>query len=225
MAEDDTDTKLALLASLLEPATFPIEAYVEALSSADGEVGKAAEELLLPRVKSAGKRKAGASLESWLGRKKGTPASRHDRSEACEQVAQGDQAVKGEVKPVTPLSTLLRQPSTPPKIKPKATPQSALNLTSQAAIDAHDLPLTLLSSPLSASFASALYLAMMTESESWPRHRWYLAGRWVESPHLMSGYRRADGGFQDEEGKAKYYYSGSELPKPQVGLASYETDN
>jgi hypothetical protein len=206
----DTDTKLALLASLLEPATFPGEAYIEALTEACGDVGRAAEALLLPRVKSSGKRKAGTSLESWLSKKVVKDEIIKQESKAEERSRQREHEAPGN------LLSMLKQPITPPKTKPKAAPQPALNLTSQSAIDRHNLPLTLLGSPLSPSFASALYIAMMEESSSWERHQWYLAGRWVESPHLMSGYRREGGGFGDPEDKAKYYYSGSELPKPNV---------
>jgi len=211
--EPDTDTKLALLASLLEPATFPVEAYIAALTDAGGDVGKAAEELLLPRVRSLGKRKAGTSLASWLGKKRGDSNDLADKKVKLEEKPL--ECITNPAKP-TSLLSILKQPITPPKTKPKAAPQPALNLTSQAAIDHNNLPLTLLGPPLSPSFASALYLAMMEESASWPKHQWYLAGRWVESPHLMSGYRREDGGFGDDEEKAKYYYSGSELPKPKV---------
>lgn len=218
-AETTTDeaTQLLLLASLLEPSTYPEEELRSALLSARGDLGQAAEELLLPRVKSAGKRKAGTSLESWFGKKRDAPSPK--------ETHKAPPVVHKE--PLRDAFSILKSSSTastsapPPKIK--ALPQHALHLTSQIAIDKHRLPLTLLTSPLSPAFASALYLAMMEESESWERHKWYLAGRWVESPHTMSGYHQTGGGFgldkdvhSGGEKKPQYYYSGNELPDSKV---------
>ncbi|WWC60158.1 uncharacterized protein I303_102722 [Kwoniella dejecticola CBS 10117] len=64
--DEDTDTKLALLSSLLEPISIPFDLLLEALNEANGDVSKAAEALLIPKVRSAGKRKAGTSISSWL---------------------------------------------------------------------------------------------------------------------------------------------------------------
>lgn len=38
---------------------------------------------------------------------------------------------------------------------------------------------------------------MMDESETWERNRFYLAGKWVESPHTVCHYSR-NGGRYDE---------------------------
>ncbi|ORY25822.1 hypothetical protein BCR39DRAFT_566183 [Naematelia encephala] len=213
---DDNETKIALLASLLEPSTYPISDYLEALTAADGDVGRAAEEMLIPRVKSAGKRKAGTSLESWLGRKRSAVSrvkeTTDEERKTSAQSLNNDQdggtiSTRSSLAP--DLMSILRQPTTPPKTKSKTknSPQSALVLTSQAAIDAHSLPVTLLQSPLPASLASALYLTMMQESENWESNKWFLAGKWVQSPHLMSSYARSGA----EHGNAKYYYTGSDL--------------
>lgn len=177
----DQATQLLLLASLLEPATYPEDELVRALQTARGDLSRAAEDLLLPRKSS--KRKAD-SLESW---------------------------VKRDKPPLNAFSVL----SDAGPSKPRTAPQPALLLTSQAAIDKHRLPLRLLDSPLSSSFASALYLALMEESETWTRHRWYLAGRWVESPHTMTNYYQEGGGYG---GSTPYYYSGKELPMPKVSF-------
>jgi hypothetical protein len=115
------------------------------------------------------------------------------------------------------LLTVLKQPDEA-KSRLRTGPQPAVLLSTQSAIDKHGLPLTILQSPLSAPFASALYLAMMAESEKWDRHRWYLAGKWVESPHTVTNYARKGGGHGDAEGLSTYYYSGSELSRPEVSV-------
>lgn len=242
-SEVDEPTQLLLLASLLEPATYSEDELRLALSSARGDLVRAAEELLLPRAKSAGKRKAGTSLEGWFSKKRDAAEVSTPRLHVAQTSPPRPLAL--QVKQDSPGGSskrdafaLLRSapgPSVP--IKVKAAPQPALLLTSQAAIDKHRLPLTLLTSPLSPAFASALYLAMMEESEAWGRHRWYLAGKWVESPHTMAGYylvggghgedgravRSTDGDGRAEGGgaeKARYFYSGKELGDPKVCLST-----
>ena len=216
---DDNDAKIALLASLLEPATYPISEYLEALTGAHGDVALAAEALLLPRIQSAGKRKAGSTLESWLGKKRGVATESVEDNQASDiekNVAVSTSPSKG--KPSSDLLAMFRQ-SSPSKTKAKTIPQPALLLTSQAAIDRHKLPVTLAQSPLSPALASALYLAMMDESETWDRNRFYLAGKWVESPHTTTVYAREGGGYGERlgaEGQARYFYSGTELGTPNV---------
>jgi hypothetical protein len=39
----------------------------------------------------------------------------------------------------------------------------------------------------------------MEDSEAWGKHQWFLAGRWVESPHTSANYYRVDGGYGDSE--------------------------
>ncbi|WVR03945.1 hypothetical protein IAU60_000944 [Kwoniella sp. DSM 27419] len=219
--DTDTDTKIALVASLLEPLTFPLDTLLEALEEADGDVSKAAESLLLPRVKSSGKRKAGSSLQSWLTRPRETKTSKQSSS---QDVAQTLQPLNDEVsstsrkssKDAIDLLAKLRHASdaTAGNPKAKAAPQPPVLLTSQAAIDSHSLPLSILESPLPPSLASALYLAMMEESESWERNKFYLAGKWVESPHTTTVYKRAGGGYGGTPG-GRYFYSGTELEEPK----------
>lgn len=227
----DEPTQLLLLASLLEPATYSSAELRSALQSAKGDLSLAAEELLLPKLKSAGKRKAGTSLESWFGKKRGEGV--HVASEPIVvPPSPPSKIIQGQAGPSVPVrdafALLKSSASSTSTTKAKATPQSALHLTSQEAIDKHRLPLSLLTSPLSPAFASALYLAMMEESESWERHKWYLAGKWVESPHTMSGYHQVGGGFgvdrwsgcadssTEGEMNPQYFYSGKELPYPKV---------
>ncbi|WVF67092.1 hypothetical protein IAT40_001837 [Kwoniella sp. CBS 6097] len=238
--EVDTDTKIALLASLLEPIPFPFDALLEALQESHGDVSKAAEGLLLPRVKSSGKRKAGTSLQSWLSKPRNGKIARRDPDTAQRRqeepiVVEDDHDVAANAiagpsqpsKPVVDLLSKLRQApsSLTASTKPKAGPQPPVILPNQAAVDSHLLPLTLLESPLPPSLASALYLAMMEESESWERNKFYLAGKWVESPHTTTVYQRPGGGYGGAKG-ARYFYSGTELeePKPYIPLLARAAD-
>ena len=209
----DTDTQLAILASLLEPASYSVEDLLDALTDAKGDVTRAAERLLLPRIKSSGKRKAGTSLESWLGRKNGKRVE--EPVTPTKAVSPSKTAMPGSPmkKPAVDLLSVLQQPES---AKIRAGPLPAVLLSTQAAINKHGLPLTIHRSPLSPAFASALYLALMEESEKWERHRWFLAGKWVESPHTMTSYAREGAKEGDDAGWAKYFYSGTHLKPPAV---------
>lgn len=207
MARNDTnvgdDTQLAILASLLEPASYPVLELSEALRDNKGDVAAAAEALLLPRVKSSGKRKAGTSLESWLGKKRGSEAVKQQVEVDLTESSPSRRSLPATTsstppKPLKNAFTLLTSTSTSsasPAPKSKAPARPAIPLATQSAIDAHSLPLTLLKSPLSPALASALFLALMQESEEWERHRWFLAGRWVESPHTSANFYRRRGGY------------------------------
>lgn len=235
--DQDTDTKMAILASLLEPATFPAEELLDTIQQCQGDVAKAAEALLLPRVKSAGKRKAGSSLESWLGKRSSSsskPQRVNTAPETPPDIGRPSAASAGAIKekaskPPVNLLSVLKQPTTPEKVK--NAPRPALHLPNQASIDSHQLPLTLLRSPLSPALASALYLTMMEESETWDRNRFYLAGKWVESPHTVCHYSRDPPIVEQEvellDGKggrkATYMWSGQEISPPRVGPKLFST--
>ncbi|KAK6907200.1 hypothetical protein I203_101190 [Kwoniella mangroviensis CBS 8507] len=233
--EEDTDTKLALLASLLEPLSFPFERLLESLNGADGDVGKAAEDLLLPGSGDK-KRKAGNSLQSWLKKPKKDivdakldPGELEDDDDNVVNDAGPSNPIKSSNSDNIDLLSILRGrpplPSSP--TKNKTSPQPALLLTSQSAIDSHDLPITLLDSPLPSSLASALYLELMEESEkSWYNNEFYLAGKQVKSPHTVQMYKYPSSSNDEEEGKAQgatwgkgitYWYSGTNM----VDIADY----
>jgi hypothetical protein len=256
MSEDqeevDTDTKLAILASLLEPASYPLADLLEALQAAGGDVAQAAEAVLLPRVQKAGKRKAGSSLQSWLGKKHtSSPSSitfRNEEARASSPSSPPHKDVQGndwniDTKPKPSpvnLMNVLKHPTTPEKAK--NVPRPAVHLPNQRAIDVHSLPLTLLQSPLSPAMASALYLTMMEESETWERNKFYLAGKWVESPHTVCHYARdppptpsdvkeGEGSkevelLEGKEGKkATYMWSGQEIAASRVSLLASNSDD
>ncbi|WWC87731.1 uncharacterized protein L201_002623 [Kwoniella dendrophila CBS 6074] len=230
--DEDTDTKLALLASLLEPITIPFEKLLESLNDNNGNVSKAAEELLMPTPKKIGKRQAGNDLQSWFKKSKDSKivkkeiiaVNEQDDSKICEMDAEVKLeenlgSFKGEPSKTSNnvnLLSILRGRSTSNTIQTKAGPQPALLLTSQALIDSNSLPITLLESPLPPSLASALYLELLEESEkSWYNNEFYLAGKAVKSPHTVQMYKHP-------ESKAwkkgiKYWYSGTSM----IDIADY----
>ena len=289
------DGQLALLVSVLEPQQYPSHILLAALKKSRGDVGAAAETILLNGLDTEGasssrgtgtaglangrvdvsspsttrsstrtKHKKGA-IQAWLrggggdgdqsrkrkrrpsfsacsGADEDDPVGRYEpkgegNSRLSNSLSDGTDdlsdeqpiAMATETPTTTPrqtpapldLSKLLRPVSSVPARAARNRPRPALLLTSQAAIDAHHLPLTVIPSPLPPTLASALYLTMVKESEEWTSHKWFLAGKWVESPHLMSGYARSGGGFGDPEHKSKYYYSGMDVYKEKVSVVSY----
>ena len=243
---DDSDTQLALLASILEPTVLPLAHLTKALKDSRGDVGRAAEALLLSHGDTKGSgpsrsalvdgtRKEGkgvkgdGSIASWLGKRKHSAGHGDGHASRPSPVQAEPDSPMPASPPTTPpkrtsgkssrppvdLMKVLRQPP----LQTKTVPRPAVHLASQSAIDAHGVPLSFLSSPLSPALASALYLTMMRESEKWERHQWYLAGRWVESPHLMSGYQRApkvtpahDTGHQDADNKETHSPGSESIP-------------
>lgn len=236
--ELDTETKLVLLASLVHPLTLPPQA-LEMLASVDGDVAKAAKKLLLPSPKASRKRKAGSSLQEWLGRpgdnNKAVKAKGKQEAESTGRhltmSAAGISKIRGisiasidkdkerdvtlsEAAPPKPIANafdvLGRTPSSP--VKQKLGPQPPVRLLSQASIDSHSLPLTLINQSLPPSLASALYLLMLEEAESWGANRFFIAGKEAKSPHKTGFYRKEGGGY----GGGKYYYAGVEQGPAKV---------
>ncbi|KAJ9097679.1 hypothetical protein QFC21_004716 [Naganishia friedmannii] len=99
-------------------------------------------------------------------------------------------------------------------------------LPNEASITYTLLPtLTLHRSPLPAALASALFLQLMKETSSFERHEWFLAGRYVKSPHT-SRYYHSEGLERDDTATAtaadgnveagnQYWYAGKQVqPAP-----------
>lgn len=84
-----------------------------------------------------------------------------------------------------------------------------LQLLRPAQLQTYNLPCSLEFDILPAELAERLYRAMLRESTTWQRNRWFLADRLVESPHTTSFYVRhagADG--VDEEHDESHWYMG-----------------
>lgn len=97
-----------------------------------------------------------------------------------------------------------RNPPRPPVILPTA-----------ELVERHLPSCSIHDSPLSADFASSLYLTLFEESRSWSKYEWFLAGRKVESTHTSCYYRLQDDEADLEKGHAAsddYWYAGQRSP-------------
>jgi len=219
----DRDGALASLIACLDPVAFPHDDYVAALDRAEWDVPRAAEILLLGTGGSAGAGKR--KLEHYfVPRKRSTPKEEGRDLEAVEitdkdkgkgkgksiggykdnvDEDKGDSSGGSRAASASQWATLLKPPPAPEK--PLYTRAGPVSLTTAAAVAAADIPLALPQSPLSPQFAAALYYEMMAESPSWPRNRWYLAGREVESNHQATSYALPGGGFGASVGVPYYY--------------------
>lgn len=229
------------LAQLLLPAEYPSKQLERALESANQDITRAAEILLLGIGPSTSKR---GDLGAWLKpkvedvkRKRKNSVWRPDVSESRKR-RDGEPKVKVDepiilssdeedfrtdasiskpsnatsVLPPTPqppkllsLSTLQQAPSPPRRNKA----QPPIRLTTPQAISS-TLPCSLIPSPLSPEFATALYLSLVEESrkeeiieedgkgnkvisqQGFRRHKWFLNGREVVSPHTSGYYRLSE---------------------------------
>ena len=203
---EDTDTLIALICSLLPDNITPSqESLLDALVQADGDIEKAAEIISKQRLNSKRKRKV--SLDSWLIR---TTASSNDANGQSSSLqsrlgsespnkkprsASGtyttkiapDPPLSRPVKPVDNLLDFLHQPlpvsvATVPRLPP-------LTLSNPSLVAQHT-PCTHHLGILPAELACRLFYTMLYEARDWPRNKWWLVDRLVESPHRSSLYTR-----------------------------------
>lgn len=201
-SELDTDSLLAIVASLVEDVGVADTDILEALADSDGDPYAAAQKLKGRAISSAdskslGKRKRGNTIEAWL-----KPKTRKDKDMA---VASSSKNASGSPpgpslspkKPVFNLMDILKQPPPDPKLMgpPKLPP---LTLSSPALVAEHS-PCTLHLSVLPPDLACRLFYAMLQEAKSWRRNKWWLFDRVVESPHRTSFYTRAHHEKEDEK--------------------------
>jgi hypothetical protein len=213
--DEDTDTKIALLASLLEPTVFTKSNYLDALARASGDVSAAAEDLLLNGARPRKSQSSG--LDTWLGREGKKRRIDSITTPTVDEPPEVKTISKPKL-PVADLSTLLKDSSSKPAEKQKTAPLPAVTLSTPEQI-ARTVPCSLHTSPLPPALASSIYLTLMKLSDHWVKRSWYLAGRKVEAPHGNSFYARKDGGYGTPEGsaeKAKYYYAGIENTEADV---------
>jgi len=216
---EDTDTLLALIRSLLPDNITPSqESLLDALVQTDGDVEKAAEIISKQRLNSKRKRKV--SLDSWLTH---TTASSNDangpssslqsrlgsespnkkpRSASCTSTTKvaSDLPLSRPVKPVDNLLEILRQP--PLRVSDVATGTSVPRLPpltlSNPSLVAQHTPCTHHLGILPAELACRLFYTMLREARDWPRNKWWLFDRLVESPHRSSLYTRHPAEGKDE---------------------------
>jgi hypothetical protein len=209
LMDEDTDTLLALVCSLLPDNITPSqESLLDALLQTDGDVEKAAEIISKQRLNSKRKRKV--SLDSWLIR---TTASSNDAngqsSSLHSRLGSGSTNKKPRsaggtstteiapeppllrpVKPVDNLLDFLRQPLPVSVATGTSVPRLPPLTLSNPSLVAQHTPCTHHLGILPAELACRLFYTMLHEARDWPRNKWWLVDRLVESPHRSSLYTR-----------------------------------
>jgi hypothetical protein len=204
--DDDTDTLLALICSLLPDNIAPSQqSLLDALLQTEGDVEKAAE--IISKQRPNSKRKRNVSLDSWLIRNassndaSGQPSSLQSRlgSESSTSSKKprsttgtsttkfGPQPLSRPVKPVENLLDVLRQP---PNVVAPSVPRLPTLTLSNPSLVAQHTPCTHHLGILPSELACRLFYAMLHEAQDWSRNKWWLFDRLVESPHRSSLYTR-----------------------------------
>jgi len=209
---EDTDTLLALLCSLLPDNIAPSqESLLEALLQTDGNVEKAAEIISKKHLSGPNKkRKRNVSLDSWLTRatssRNANGQSSAPDSPARQSPLGSDSANKkprsssdttttkdGRLtlsKPVKPVKNLLDVLRPPPSVATTNVPRLPPLTLSNPSLVAQHTPCTLHLGILPQELACRLFYALLHDARDWPRNKWWLVDRLVESPHRSSLYTR-----------------------------------
>jgi hypothetical protein len=206
---EDTDTLLALICSLLPDNITPSqENLFAALLQTNGDVEKAAE--IISKQRPNSKRKRKVSLDSWLIRTtassndaNGQSSSLHSRlgSESPNKKPRSasgtstttiapDPPLSRPVKPVDNLLDFLRQPPRDSAATGTGVPRLSPLTLSNPSLVAQHTPCTHHLGILPAELACRLFYTMLHEARDWPRNKWWLVDRLVESPHRSSLYTR-----------------------------------
>ncbi|TFK29795.1 hypothetical protein FA15DRAFT_581456 [Coprinopsis marcescibilis] len=219
-SENDTETLISLVESLLTRNVAQQSDILEALVKCEGDVNGAAAFLNQKPESEPPKRKRENKLDSWL-----KPPSKRARNKVREKppVSSGSSSstVPGSVpsgsKQPVDLSLLLRQPS-PSKARKTVPKLPPLTLSTPALVAKHT-PCTLHYSVLPQELACQLFYAMLDLSKEWKRNKWWLFDRVVESPHRTSFFaRRTDGLDSDEswQDAAQFWYNGRRTVPPDT---------
>ncbi|KAG0273792.1 hypothetical protein BGZ95_010396 [Linnemannia exigua] len=117
---------------------------------------------------------------------------------------------------VSTATTDTSTPSSTPLVKLK--PPKPLILYNPEDVSKH-CPCTLIFNVLDKDLANRLLEAMLTDSETWNRNRWWLFERMVESPHKTSYFAERD---DDMEEVAGWTYNGKQQDPPRRFLPEME---
>ena len=209
---EDTDTLLALLCSLLpDNIAHSQESLLEALLQTDGDVEKAARIISKQHRSSPNKkRKRNVSLDSWLTR----PTSSKDANGqslapdsparqsrlGSESPNKKPRSLSGTTttevgpltlsKPVKPIKNLLDVLRPPPSVATTSVSRLPPVTLSNPSLVAQHTPCTLHLGILPQELACRLFYTMLHDARDWPRNKWWLVDRLVESPHRSSLYTR-----------------------------------
>jgi len=210
---EDTDTLLALLCSLLPDNIAPSqENLLEALLQTDGNVEKAVEIISKQHLSGPNKkRKRNVSLDSWLTRPTSSKDDANGQSLAPDSPARqsrlGSESLNKKPrsssgtttakdapltlsKPVKPMKNLLDVLRPPPSVATTSVPRLPPLTLSNPSLVAQHTPCTLHPGILPHELACRLFYSMLHDARDWPRNKWWLADRLVESPHRSSLYTR-----------------------------------
>ncbi|THH20378.1 hypothetical protein EW146_g972 [Bondarzewia mesenterica] len=240
MTENDTETLLAVLSSILPEPIPAQEILLDALVQSNGDVNTAARKLSSDTnagLKSK-KRKRTTNLDAWLAHSIPLPSKSRSKSpekkSSLKPMASGTSArdtmmagpsragPSSTTKPIVNLMDVLRPPpSTGPSI-PRYPP---LTLNNPSMIAEHT-PCTLHPSILPPELACELFYTMLNEARDWKRNKWWLFERLVESPHRTAIFVRSYDG-ADEQTRAclqaaRLWYNGREADVPKVFPAPME---
>jgi hypothetical protein len=203
--ENDTDTLLALLSSLLREPIPDQETLLDALIRSKGDVQDAAATITSNLSK---KRKRAADLDDWLckpnsalsakprsGRDhhdsetKPSGSSTRPRSSSVIPRPSVKLPVSISTKPVS-SNALIALRSPPIEQTNKIPPQLPPLTLAHPDLIAQTVPCTMHPGVLPADLAYRLFEVMLDKAESWKRNRWWLFERAVESPHKSSFFVR-----------------------------------
>jgi hypothetical protein len=206
LPNDDTDTLLALVSSLLARPAPDAAVMLDALVQCNGQV-EAAAQLLNAKENQSGKklgekRKREVNLDDWLKCSASKTSKTNDpqpnttgaASVSISKMAAVPQSGSSS-KPVVDLMSILRQPPSIQKSVPRLPPL----LLANPALVAEHTPCTLHLSVLPPELACRLFSTMIDASHEWQRNKWWLFDRIVESPHRTSFYARRDDGIDGDE--------------------------
>lgn len=213
MVQNDTDTLLALLVSILPPPVPAQSVLLDALVDCEGDVQAAARALRSkksfkgpePRTK---RKRSAVDLDGWLlppessrrdsstKRRTASPKPRQRTPVKLDEDADAYGFKLGKISIRSPstsssketldLKAVLRPP---PSAGPSIPRPPPLTLTNPTMIAQH-VPCTLHPSVLPQELACQLFYTMIDASESWSRNKWWLFDRVVESPHRTSFFVR-----------------------------------
>ena len=215
MSEADTETLIAMVASLLTVPNPGQDVVLDTLVQCSGDIQAAAALIDAKHTKgsskpaSAKRQIPSSDLSNWLMSPHPTPSSsklpslKKKRAPQQPDTGPGPLAIKDTThtpgnspgKPAVDLMSVLRPP---PPSKPSVPRLPPLMLSNPAMVAQHT-PCTLHLSVLPPELACELFYNMMDLSQSWKRNKWWLFDRIVESPHRTSFFVRSTNGVDDNE--------------------------
>ncbi|KAG5342225.1 hypothetical protein C0989_004537 [Termitomyces sp. Mn162] len=202
MDSNDTDTLLALVASLLTEKRPDPDTILEALVQCDGDV-EAAANLLNGKADIKTKKRKRVGLETWLEKSSKSPRISSDGPSTQEESRNKPPSSSTHTRllPVVDLMSVLQPPPSPTKKKLVQLPPLLLINPDMVA---ENTPCTLHLSVLPPELACKLFYTMIAASRSWSRNKWWLFDRVVESPHRTSFFAREGSGPMQEA--AQHWY-------------------